>query len=66
MKNNTIILSQEEKEKIEALKEKWMPPTEEHSLEDVLDVILYKLHLLEEKIEQINYQTKNHWASSKK
>ena len=51
----------------EAIKiEKWFSETygtSEKSGEEIQLLILYKLHQLENKIKEVEYQTKTHWAN---
>jgi hypothetical protein len=35
----------------------------QNSPNDILLLLLYKIHLLEEKINRIEYQTKTHWVN---
>ena len=51
----------------EAIKiERWFSETygtSEKSGEEIQLLILYKLHQLENKIKEVEYQTKTHWAN---
>jgi hypothetical protein len=62
MENDIVTVAREEKNKIED----WLLKTvnsNQNEQVDVLSLILYKLHLLEEKIDRIEYQTKTHWVN---
>jgi hypothetical protein len=62
MENDIVTVAREEKHKIED----WLLKTvnsNQNEQVDVLSLILYKLHLLEEKIDRIEYQTKTHWVN---
>lgn len=62
MENDIVTVAREEKNKIE----NWLLKTvnsNQNEQVDVLSLILYKLHLLEEKIDRIEYQTRTHWVN---
>ncbi len=62
MENDIATVAREEKNEIE----KWLLKTvnsNQNAEVDALSLILYKLHLLEEKIDRIEYQTKTHWVN---
>ena len=49
-----------------AVMEKWILQTygsDQNLQANAISLILYKLHLLEKKIDKIEYQTKTHWAN---
>jgi hypothetical protein len=62
MENDIATVTREEKKEIE----KWILKTysSKRNIEvGALSLILYKLHLLEEKIDRIDSQTKTHWVN---
>jgi hypothetical protein len=62
MENDMVTVTQDEKREVE----KWIAETfksNQNAAVDTLSLILHKLHLLEEKINRIEYQTKTHWAN---
>lgn len=61
MENEILMASREEKREIEKKFLKSQASKQNVSA-DVLSLILDKLSLLEEKIDRIEYQTKNHWV----
>jgi len=61
MQNEFSTNSKDEKSAME----KWIQQTygsNQHLQTDALPLILYKLHLLEEKIDRIENHTKTHWV----
>jgi hypothetical protein len=62
MENDMVTVTRVEKRAVE----KWILETlkpNQNAEVDTLSLILYKLHLLEEKIDRIEYQTKTHWVN---
>jgi hypothetical protein len=62
MENDRVTVTRDEKRAVE----KWILETlkpNQNAEVDTLSLILYKLHLLEEKIDRIEYQTKTHWVN---
>lgn len=63
MQKDIVKISEKEKEELEA----WIQETYGSGQDLPVDIsllILYKLHLLEEKINRIDDHTKSHWVST--
>ncbi|MGZ5219966.1 MAG: hypothetical protein ACXWWD_02120 [Chitinophagaceae bacterium] len=62
MENDIVTVSREEKREIEKMLLKAHGSNQNVPV-DVLSLILYKLSLLEEKIDRIEFQTRTHWVN---